>query len=400
MDVLTLTDYLGNVGGAEISTRTIVRGLTAHEAVDDVVVVGADRPDLDRLDFGDAEVEGVELSATTESLPDLIGDLVVERRLAAATEQYLERVDVVHAHHRRGALALARIDADVPTVSTIRDFWPICPISIYTVDDEQCSGCDNCLDDCMRYQGWDGASRFAVKPYLLTQRRHNRRGFAATDGVVFIADHLGETVTEAAAVPGDHRVIYNPVDAPDIDKQPSGRTTFVTASTLAREKGVETAVRAVARLDNATLDVFGDGPQRDDLEHLADALDCNDRVTFHGRVPPEDVYRAIAGATATIFPSLWAEPFGRVTVESMQLGTPVVGSAVGGIAEVIDDGENGLLFEPGDPDSLAEQLGTLLGGEAVLDTEATRRAGERFRPGPVVGAHVEFYRELIDSRIG
>jgi len=220
-----------------------------------------------------------------------------------------------------------------------------------------------------------------------------------TDAVVFIAKHLRETITETVDVPASNRVIYNPVDAPSCTGLRSDSARFVTASTLAREKGLEVAIRAVASVDGATPEVFGDGPQRESLTQLTHALGCSDRITFHGRVPTEEVYRAITGATATIFPSLWAEPFGRVTVESMQLGTPVVGSGIGGIAEVVDDGETGLLFEPGNVESLAAKLKALLGPEELIDEEATRHRGEQFRPNSVVQSHLELYRDLLDSNV-
>lgn len=399
MHVLSLVDYLSNVGGAELSARTVVTGLAEREGVDRVTVVGIDLPDRERLDYPGVEVVPVSLPARADDLPDFLGDMLFDRRMAAAAREYLDSADVVHAHHRRSTLALQHLETDAPTVGTVRDFWPICPISIYFVDGEPCTGCENQLDDCLAYQGWDGWKGPAVRRYLLAKRRHNRGQFGP-DHAVFISEHLRASVREKLAVP-DSTVIYNPVS---MDREPSverpATPTFVVASTLSKEKGVDTAVAAmesvVAEYPDARLVVFGDGPAESDLHDLAADYPPG-TVEFRGRVPPGEVYDAMRTATGTVFPSRWNEPFGRVTVESMALGTPVVGADVGGIVEVLADSGAGLLFPPGDAVALADRLLGLCGDPDAWRSmaEAGVEGAERFRPGVVVGRHHDLYRDLL-----
>lgn len=402
MHVLGITDHLGNVGGAEISARTILVGLAAHEAVDRVTVVGVDDPSVARLDFDGVKVVPVEPPPGAESLPDFAVDLFVERRLAKAAREHVATADVVHAHHRRSALALSHLDTGVPTVATIRDFWPACPISIYHVGGEQCTGCEDRLDDCVTHQGWDGLTEPGVKAYLLAKRRHQRPALDAADCAVFIADHLQDRLDEMVPLPDWTETIYNPVEIDaNVESAQFNVPTFVTASSLSESKGIETAVRAMAAVTEthpeAQLIVFGDGPRREELESLAAEV-APGAIVFRGRVDPAEVYAAMAGATATVFPSVWDEPFGRVTVESMMLGTPVVGSAVGGITEVIEEGKTGLLFPPGDEATLAERLRALARDDELRGriTEAARTASEEFQPERVTGAHVACYRSLAE----
>jgi glycosyltransferase involved in cell wall biosynthesis len=224
----------------------------------------------------------------------------------------------------------------------------------------------------------------------------------AADCVVFIADHLRERLSGDVPLPERTEVIYNPVEI-DVDFQPIefDRPTSVSASFLSESKGVGTAVRAMGRVTDehpdAQLIVFGDGPLRGELESLAADV-APGAVEFRGRVDPSDVYAAMAGATATVFPSVWDEPFGRVMVESMMLGTPVVGSQVGGIAEVIEDGETGLLFPAEDEGVLAEKVRSLCRDDDLRGriTELARTATDRFQPEHGTRAHVECYRSLIE----
>jgi glycosyltransferase involved in cell wall biosynthesis len=398
MHVLGITDYLGNVGGAEISAKTILEGIAAHSSTETVTVVGIDTPAASRFEFDGVDVISVDPPPGLDSVPDLIGDLVVERRLAKAVRHRAPDADIIHAHHRRGTFALSHIDSDCPTVGTVRDFWPICPISIYHVDGEQCTGCDDRLDDCLAYQGWDGVSEPARKYYLLAKRAHNRRGFIP-DHAVFISDHLRRRVAESITIPPSS-VIYNPVsiDREPVQERPE-QPTFVVASTLSKEKGVLTAVDAMTQVHEhypeARLLVFGDGPLEDTLRKQARDLP-DGTVKICGRVSPADLYDAMATATAAVFPSEWDEPFGRVTVESMALGTPVVGSCVGGIAEVIDADKNSLLFSPGDSDELAKQLLNLIKNPEAWNrlSKAGIERSEQFSSKNIVKDHIELYRNL------
>jgi glycosyltransferase involved in cell wall biosynthesis len=397
--VLSLVDYLNNVGGgAELSAELIVSGLTEREGIDRVTVVGIDRPDADRLEYPGVEVVSVSPPPLLDDGPDFLGDLLLDRRIAGAAAEYAAEADIVHAHHRRSTMALQHLTTDAPTVGTVRDFWPICPISIYYVDGEVCTGCDDNLDDCLAYQDWDGLTEPAIRKYLLTKRAHNRRVFAP-DHAVFIAEHIREAVSAATETP-PATVINNPVSFDrEAGHERPDRPTFVVASTLSKEKGVDTAITAMERvheqLPDAKLLVFGDGPMASSFRDLAAGLP-EGVVEFRGHVPAAELYEEMRAATATIFPSRWNEPFGRVTVESMALGTPIVGSDVGGIAEVVDDGETGLLFPPGDADALAERLVRVASDTALWDDLSTAgpTAAERFSVEEIVAQHHELYRKL------
>jgi len=402
MHVLGITDHLGNIGGAEISAYTILLGLTNHHSIDNVTVVGVDDPTVPRFEFDDITVVPVQPPPGSNRLPDFVIDLLIERRLANAARKHAADADIVHAHHRRSALALTHLNPQAPTITTVRDFWPVCPISIYHIGGECCTGCDDRLADCVSHQEWDGVGESVTKAYLRAKRRHQHSVLADSDAAVFIAKHLQERLDGTVPLPERTTTIYNPVDI-DVDVVPEqfDDPTFVTASSLAEAKGIGTAVQAMGYLvdeyPKSQLVICGDGPLRAELEALAADV-APDAVQFRGRVDIDSVYGAMAGATATLFPSVWDEPFGRVTVESMMLGTPVVGSDVGGIAEVIDDGETGLLVPPADETTLAEALRGLIGDEHQRRQmeQAGREQAQAFEPKRIAEEHVELYQSLAN----
>jgi D-inositol-3-phosphate glycosyltransferase len=154
---------------------------------------------------------------------------------------------------------------------------------------------------------------------------------------------------------------------------------------MVRRKGVETAIRGVARLsrehglDARLLVVGGESPEPDPkvtpelgrLMAIADQEGIADRVRFEGRrdrAALRDYYCA-----ADVFISTpWYEPFGITPVEAMACGLPVLGSAVGGLKSTVVDGVTGFLVPPREPSAVAERLATMLGDRELLRRMSVR----------------------------
>jgi glycosyltransferase involved in cell wall biosynthesis len=144
-----------------------------------------------------------------------------------------------------------------------------------------------------------------------------------------------------------------------------GRIKFV-------RKGQEVLVKAAALLRERFPDVrylivgTASRGSEDHLDRLRELIRVNgveDRFFFTGDM--NDVRNVYAALDITVVPSIQAEPFGMVVMESMALGTPVVGSRCGGIPEQVVDGKTGLLFEPGNEQELAQALACLLEDEQL-----------------------------------
>jgi glycosyltransferase involved in cell wall biosynthesis len=172
-----------------------------------------------------------------------------------------------------------------------------------------------------------------------------------------------------------------------------GSPRLVYIGRLSPEKGIVTAIRALARLDDrAVLHLLGFGPEEDALRALAQENGFADRVRFVGYKEGVDLAREYAEAEIMILPSL-SEPWGLVVNEAMQAGTVVVASrAVGCAPDLIEDGVTGFLFEPGDVDALAAVLQTALGNPAMRDRvrDAARERIRDFTPAI-------FARGLVDG---
>ncbi|MBM3560844.1 MAG: glycosyltransferase family 4 protein [Alphaproteobacteria bacterium] len=163
---------------------------------------------------------------------------------------------------------------------------------------------------------------------------------------------------------------------------------------VVRQKDVPTLIRAMALVPNASLDVAGDGPELPLCRALAAELGVS--ATFHGNVAPDALsalyWRAAVGASPALY-----EGYGRVLVELALHGTPVVATPVGGVPDVVLDGETGLLVPPADPVLLAGSITRLLDDPAQarqLGQRAWERAVDRFDPDRQSDEIVAFWRNI------
>lgn len=156
-------------------------------------------------------------------------------------------------------------------------------------------------------------------------------------------------------------VLPQPVRA----RRPAAQPRFLFLGRLDREKGVELLLEAFARLPSpASLHLAGVGPCLEALEARVHALALGDRVRFLGWLDQEAIACEFAQAWALVVPSLWAEPQGMVALEARAAGVPVIASAAGGLAEVVVEGRDGLLFANGDARALTTCLMRIASGPA------------------------------------
>jgi len=131
--------------------------------------------------------------------------------------------------------------------------------------------------------------------------------------------------------------------------------TLGFAGRLTAAKALEAAFAALVQVEGVALAIAGDGPDRGSLERTARELGLNGRVTFLGALSRERVLELFRAADASLLSSTW-ENFPHTVVEALAAGTPVIATAVGGVPEVVRDGENGLLVPAGDPAALAAAI--------------------------------------------
>lgn len=229
-----------------------------------------------------------------------------------------------------------------------------------------------------------------------------RRVFATADLVAPVSEDLRRRI-EAMAPRGRFAVVPNLVDT-ELFRPEGAVVTFqrkeparlLLVGGLTDVKGVPHALAALAQLRiPAVLEIVGDGPSRGDYESLARAYHIDDRVRWHGVLSETRVAELMRQADLYLLASEW-ENLPTVVLEALASGLPVVATRVGGVPEIIGDGD-GLLVPPRDPQSMARMIGRAL--EQRWDREAiARRAADRYGPSAIIARWETIYSQLLDQR--
>jgi glycosyltransferase involved in cell wall biosynthesis len=251
----------------------------------------------------------------------------------------LERPDVISAHQLAGwsASALdAAADAGVPVVQVLHDYYNACANSMLFKNGEDCvQQCTACKT--LRYATHAisnraaavvGVSQYVLQRHLALQfyndgpRRHVIHNARSRDGL-----KLQEAARLRAQRPGPG----------------GGPIIFGFIGTIAPHKGIELLLETFRELPSGQAELIVAGSGRADYVAGLKQRFASPALHFMGQVEP---YQFFAQADVTIVPSLWQEPLGMIVPESFAFGVPVAAAKRGGIAEMIDEGENGLLFDP------------------------------------------------------
>lgn len=262
--------------------------------------------------------------------------------LAAVAARLARRSDVVYATATYAAAAVAATTARRPLVAKLVS--------------------DPAYERARRYglfdgppESFDGAGGLAVSS--LKQLR--TRALRAAQRIVVPSGYLAELAAGWGLEPDRIEVLVNPAPPP-VDVARNGRPGgFVFVGRLTEQKALPVLLDAIERVDGAMLEIVGDGPERGKLERRVAEGSFGRRVHFAGSLPREQALERLAGARAAVLSSAW-ENLPHAAVEALAVGTPVVSTAVGGVPEVVRDGENGLLVPPNDPAALAAALASVL----------------------------------------
>jgi glycosyltransferase involved in cell wall biosynthesis len=334
---------IGGIGGSERHLLTLLPAL-AERGVD-VRFLGLDDTSRAPDPFYEA------LSVPFERLP---APRDLDSRLALHVRQATRGVDLVHTH---------LVHADVYGAIGARVL-----VSTKHNDDPFRAGVFRYVERALARR----ASRIIAITHALARFQVERVGLPREKVEVI---HYG--MDEIPAAWGANPADDIPQDAP----------LLLAVCRLEPQKGVDVAIRALREIPKAQLVVLGEGPQRAELERLAD-----DRVHLLGRVP--DVAAWLRRADVLVHPVRW-EGFGLALLEAMLASLPVVASRVSSIPEIVVDDETGLLVEPDDDAALAAALNRVLEDPQGYGAAGQARARQEFSVARMADRTLALYESVL-----
>jgi glycosyltransferase involved in cell wall biosynthesis len=312
--------------------------------------------------------------------------------------------DVLFLHKVERTDQVRHLAERLPTVRMVHDHDLVCmrshkyfPISTRVCDRPAGIACY--LHLCFVQKAGAG-SRIPIRLAGVGERKRAIRAHAAVRRFLVGSEWMRRELV-INGIPSESVEIVPPIPAALADIQtvpPSDAPEILFVGQVIRGKGVDLLLRALAEVPppwHAT--VVGTGNHLDACRKLARQLGIDERVDFAGWVPHGELTRFYVDAALTVVPSRWPEPFGMVGIEAMARGRPVVGFAVGGIPDWLEDEVTGLLVPEADTGALATAIGRLLGDRSLrlrLGETAAQRVRQRFQPSAYLARLMQILETL------
>lgn len=305
--------------------------------------------------------------------------------------------DVAHLHIYYGRLTAAILkplrEAGIPIVQSLHEYKLACPV--YTME-RGGHVCEDCVGgstlNLLRHRCKGSLVRSAVA-FAEYHASRLQGDVAKIDRFICVSDFLRRTLGRAG-IPKDKMVtLHNFVD-PDrlVPQEPVERGDYVLYfGRIERLKGLPTLIDAVRRT-GLPLRIAGIGTWSTEMQTQIASMP---NVEYLGFITGAPLRRLVAGARAVVVPSEWYENCPMTVLEAKAVGTPVVGARIGGIPELVREGVDGFLFEPGDRVDLARALEEVTGADAAaMDAAARADIRSRFSPEAHLAALMQIYAEV------
>ncbi len=334
---------------------------------------------------------------------DVIYNVEAKRRMRDLLSR--EHPDIAHLHNIYHQLSPSVIDAlagqGVPVVQTLHDYKIICPGYLLMTQGQLCERCrGGRYWNAVQYRCLLDSTGASLVGFLEATFHRLRGTYGKVKLFIAPSRFMREKVIEFG-IERD-RVVHLPYFLPLEEYEPryGSSNYFVYSGRLSREKGLMTLLQALrlGAADGMECLILGDGPLRESLEKQAAEWDLHN-VRFLGHQPRDRLKDLVAGAAFTVVPSEWYENLPFAVIESLALGTPVVGARIGGIPEMVLEGRTGVTFAPGSPQALVDaidRLRTTAGYPESLGREARRFAEAMFDPSGHLQKLMGIYEEAIE----
>jgi len=342
------------------------------------------------------EYEGAGLGRKLRTAKELIYSHATASGLRVLMEKH--KPDLLHGHNIYGRLTTSIFDAvrqmGIPSVMTLHDYKLVCPSYLLLREGQACELCvtGNAYQCLLKrcHKGSLAASAVYVAEAYFTKlfKKYDSVRFFICPSRFLLNKHLHGGVAPEKLV-----FIPNFIDASSFTPQYENGMYALFVGRLSREKGVVTLFRAMKGLD-IPLKIVGDGPIRQELEHYVSEQGLQ-QIVFEGYQSGEALLNLFRNASFLVLPSECYENAPMTILEAYGYGKPVIGADIGGIPEMIVDGETGFLFPPGDAETLRQKIDCLWTQPSLardMGKRARQRVEEVYNADIHFGKLMEVYR--------
>lgn len=304
---------------------------------------------------------------------------LIDKILAREIEKKLRKIkaDIIHIQEfemmKPAIIAASKLN--IPTVVTVRDHRFVCNLPCCEAKGFLNFKCNSkeylkCLMQLSRKHLGFGFFGILLWPFMKNKTKTIRRCLKQADSVIAISDFVKNNLTMVGVDEKKINTIHNP--APKWEDKAKrckeNKIILFAPGRLEDYKGFHVLLKAmknvVQKNKNVRLIITGSGSYEDELKRLTDRLNLNDHVEFTGNISFDNIKNLYFNSDIVVFPSIWPESFGRVSIEAMAAGKPVIASRIGGIPEVVSK-DVGILVKPDDVDELTKAIIKLINSPSL-----------------------------------
>lgn len=327
----------------------------------------------------------------------------VRRRFAKLLDD--TQPEIIHLQNFRRHLTFSLLEEakkrEIPVVLTAHDYDPICPNSLLLASGKVCEACKNfkyykAIFRRCKENSFLGTAAITMEGYFVLIRGY----YSKIDLIIAPSDFLRSKLIEFKFDP--KKIVHLPNFINSENFEPSfGGNGFIYFGRIAREKGLESLLKAASFLPDVKVTIAGGGPYEQKVLELKASLSCKN-VHLTGHLGKQELAAEIRKSIAVVLPSICYENCPYSLLEAFAYGKPVIATRIGGIPEMVTQGENGLLIEPGDWVELKNHMSYLSQNPEVakrMGTMARKTVETRFHAERHYNSLMELYERAIRREI-
>jgi len=333
-----------------------------------------------------------------------VGRFIYSRRAAQAITRLLNEhpVDIAHLQIYYGQLTASILAplrrAGVPIVQTIHDLKLVCPVYSLMSHGKICEACQG-------KHFWKGivkrCNRGSIaRSALSVAESYASRWLGAVDHVdrfISVSGFQRDKLVELGVPAKKITVVHNFIDVDPNEPEPVAGDYILYFGRIERLKGIYTLLEAAKQAPDVKLVLVGEGDAYEEALGLIREQGLH-QVELQGFAKGDALKQLIRGSLATVLPSEGYDNCPMAVLESLGMGKAVIGSRIGGIPELVDDAQDGILVTPGDSEALAERMNWMWNHRsevAEMGIRGREKVVRRFNAQTHYGRIIDVYQDVL-----
>lgn len=335
---------------------------------------------------------------------DVIYSKANYKKMMEALEDF--KPDIVHVNNFQRQLSASIIKAinkkNIPIVFTAHDMQAICPASAMLYKGKICEDCiEKNYSACIKKSCIKDSKLKSYLGVLESKYYRTNKIYKKIDYIIapsnFIKNQLIKGKLKFNKMETIHNFVINNKQAVNTDNE--GYAFYF--GRLSIEKGILNIINAIKNIKKGSLVIAGDGPEKGNIQGLIKEYNLQDRIKLVGYLNQNDIKKYIRNSRFIIVPSIWYENCPYSILETMEIGKPIIGSKIGGIPELIEDGKNGFLYNYENVSELTKKMQCLYDDDELVRSQSImsrKLYEEKYSEDIYYEKIIKIYEDLIKEK--